>query len=137
MALTLLVGPANAGKVALLLDRYLADLPREPVLIVPNRPDVERVERDLIGRAGALLGGSIGTFDDVFEAVAGGDGDRRPLVGPAQRSLLLRRVVASARLGELGASARFAGFGGTPRNASPATSVPGTDDPSTRTGSRI
>ena len=61
MALTLLVGPANAGKVALLLDRYLADLPREPVLIVPNRSDVERVERDLLGRAGALLGGSIGT----------------------------------------------------------------------------
>jgi ATP-dependent helicase/nuclease subunit B len=110
MALTLLAGPANAGKVALLLDRYLADLLREPVLIVPNRSDVERVERDLLGRAGALLGGSIGTFDDVFERVAAGNGDRRPVATDTQRSLVLRRVVAAASLGELGASARFAGF---------------------------
>ena len=43
MGLSLLAGPANAGKVALLLERYLADICREPVLIVPNRSDVERV----------------------------------------------------------------------------------------------
>ena len=110
MALTLLAGPANAGKVALLLDRYLADLPREPTLIVPNRSDVERVERDLLGRAGALLGGSIGTFDDLFERIAGGSGARRPVIGEAQRSLLLRRAVAASPLEELGRSARFAGF---------------------------
>ena len=30
MALTLLAGPANAGKVALLLERYLTALDREP-----------------------------------------------------------------------------------------------------------
>jgi ATP-dependent helicase/DNAse subunit B len=111
MALTLLAGPANAGKVSLLLDRYLADLAREPVLIVPTGSDVERVERDLLARAGALLGGSIGTFDDVFERIAAGNGDARPVAGDAQRSLILRRVVAGARLGDLDASARFAGFG--------------------------
>jgi len=111
MALTLLAGPANAGKVALLLDRYLADLAREPVLIVPTGSDVERVECDLLARAGALLGGSIGTFDDVFERIAGGNGAARPLAGDAQRSLILRRVVAGATLGDLDASARFAGFG--------------------------
>jgi ATP-dependent helicase/DNAse subunit B len=110
MALTLLTGPANAGKVALLLDRYLADLLREPVLIVPTGSDVERVERDLLGRAGALLGGSIGTFDDVFERIAAGNGGSRPVVGDAQRALILRSVVAGARLGELAASARFGGF---------------------------
>src|SRR6266498_2554762 len=110
MALTLLAGPANAGKVALLLDRYLGALPREPVLIVPNRSDVERVERDLLGRAGALLGGSIGTFDDVFERVASGNGGARPVASDTQRSLVLRRVVSAAPLGSLGASARFGGF---------------------------
>jgi ATP-dependent helicase/DNAse subunit B len=110
MALTLLAGPANAGKVALLLDRYLADLRREPVLIVPTGSDVERVERDLLGRAGALVGGFIGTFDDVFEQIAAGNGGSRPLVGEAQRALLLRRVVAGARLGDLQVSARFSGF---------------------------
>jgi ATP-dependent helicase/DNAse subunit B len=111
MALTLLAGPANAGKVALLLDRYLADLAREPLLIVPTGSDVERVERDLLARAGALLGGSIGTFDDVFERIAAGNGAARPVVGDAQRSLILRRVVARATLTDLGTPARFAGFG--------------------------
>ena len=99
--MTLLAGPANAGKVALLLDRYLADLAREPVLIVPTGSDVERVERDLLARAGALLGGSIGTFDDVFERISAGNGAARPVAGDAQRSLILRRVVAGARLGDL------------------------------------
>src|SRR2546423_5603262 len=31
---------------------------RSPVLIVPNRSDVDRVERDLLARSGCLLGGS-------------------------------------------------------------------------------
>jgi ATP-dependent helicase/DNAse subunit B len=106
LGLSLLVGPANAGKVALLLERYLAALEREPVLIVPNRPDVERVERDLLARAGALFGGSIGTFDDVFERIAGGG----RTITDAQRSLLIERVIGSASLNGLGASARFAGF---------------------------
>jgi ATP-dependent helicase/nuclease subunit B len=110
MALTFLAGPANAGKVALLLDRYLADLGREPVLIVPTGSDVERVERDLLARRGALLGGLIGTFDDVFDLVATVNGSARPLVGETQRMLLLRRVVAGARLEDLEASARFSGF---------------------------
>jgi hypothetical protein len=69
VALALLVGPANAGKVARLLDRYLEALDRDPFLIVPNRPDVDRVERDLLARNPALLGGSIGTFDDVFRRI--------------------------------------------------------------------
>ena len=42
LALNLVVGPANAGKVALLLERYLARLEDEPFLIVPNRADVAR-----------------------------------------------------------------------------------------------
>src|SRR4051794_16267090 len=110
MGLTLLAGPANAGKVALLLERYLADIAREPFLIVPNGSDVGRVERDLPRRCGALLGGEIGTFDDLFGRIAAGNGGGRPVVGDAQRALLLRRVVASIHLGDLDRSARFAGF---------------------------
>src|SRR5919199_1153211 len=74
MSLTLLVGPANAGKVALLLERYLEALPREPFLIVPNRSDVERAERDLLELQPILLSGSIGTFDDLFDKIARGGG---------------------------------------------------------------
>ena len=77
MGLSLLAGPANAGKVALLLERYLARLDDEPFLIVPNRSDVDRVERDLLAPRGCLLGGSIGTFDDLFERIAAPDPDRR------------------------------------------------------------
>ena len=108
MPLSLIVGPANAGKVERLLDRYLAALDREPVLIVPNRSDVEQVERALLARRGALLAGTIGTFDDVFERIAGNDAPA--LATPVQRALLVRRVVSTAALNGLAASARFAGF---------------------------
>ena len=106
MPLSLLAGPANAGKVALLLERYLDALDSDPILIVPNRPDVDRAERELLTRAGALVGGSIGTFDDLFERIAQGNGSHRPVISQAQRTLLLRRVVAGAE----GRSARFSGF---------------------------
>src|ERR687887_684164 len=110
MALSLLAGPANAGKVALLLERYLGALESDPFLIVPNRPDVDRAERELLRLTGALVGGSIGTFDDLFTRIAHGNGARRRVVTQAQRTLLLRRVVARARGGGLGRSARFGGF---------------------------
>ncbi len=110
MPLSLIAGPANAGKVETLLDRYLADLEREPVLIVPNRPDVERVQRELLARQPALLAGTIGTFDDLFERIVVGGEEARGVVSQAQRALLVRRVLASAELDRLAASARFGGF---------------------------
>jgi hypothetical protein len=111
--LALLVGPANAGKVSRLLDRYLENLHREPFLVVPNRAEVDRVERDLLARSPALLGGEIGTFDDLFRTIARGGDERRSVATDAQRSLVLRRALAGARLNGLGASSRFAGFGDT------------------------
>src|SRR5881628_1593899 len=110
MALTLLAGPANAGKVALLLERYLAELAREPFLIVPNRSDVDRVERELLASSGALLGGQIGTFDDLFRRLAREGGEHRPVTTDAQRALIVRRALARARLNGWTRSARFAGF---------------------------
>jgi hypothetical protein len=110
MALTLLAGPANAGKVALLLERYLAALAREPVLIVPNRSDVDRVERELLTHSGALVGGEIGTFDDVFKRLAREDGGHRPIATDTQRALIVRGVLSRASLNGWTRSARFAGF---------------------------
>jgi ATP-dependent helicase/nuclease subunit B len=112
MGLSLLAGPANAGKVALLLERYLARLDDEPFLIVPNRSDVDRVERDLLRRCGCLLGGSIGTFDDLFERLVGGGS---PVATDAQRLLVVRRAIAETRSGRNGLtrSAAFAGFAET------------------------
>jgi ATP-dependent helicase/DNAse subunit B len=110
MALTLLAGPANAGKVALLLKRYRDAIAREPFLIVPNRSDVDRVERELLASCGALLGGQIGTFDDLFRRVARDGGEHRSVATDAQRALIVRRAVARARLNGWTRSARFAGF---------------------------
>ena len=113
MPLRLIAGPANAGKVELLLDRYLEVLEppsgAEPVLIVPNRADVDRVERELLARRPALLGGSIGTFDDVFSRLAAGS-ESLPLLGRTERTLLLRQVVGSAELHDLAGSSARSGF---------------------------
>jgi ATP-dependent helicase/DNAse subunit B len=110
--LRLIAGPANAGKVELLLDRYLAALEGggEPVLVVPTFADVDRVERELLARAGALLGGAIETFDGVFDGIAKGSEDTRKPLGRAERALLVRRVVAAAELGDLAESGSRSGF---------------------------
>ena len=109
MGLSLVVGPAHAGKVALLLERFLRAIDRDPWLIVPNRVDVDRVERELAGRGGALLAGTIGTFDSLFEHVAGTWPASRVL-GEAERTIVLRRIVSTMQLETLGQSSRFAGF---------------------------
>jgi ATP-dependent helicase/nuclease subunit B len=108
--LTLLSGPANAGKVALLLERYLKALDRDPVLIVPYGSDVERIERELLERRRVLLSGRIGTFDDLFEQIARAGGSQRLIATDAQRQLIVRTAVSAASLNGLGLSARFAGF---------------------------
>ncbi|MDQ4081454.1 MAG: PD-(D/E)XK nuclease family protein, partial [Actinomycetota bacterium] len=115
MPLSLVVGPANGGNVALLLDRYLQALDREPVLVVPNRVDVERAERELLTRSPALLGASIGTFDDLFDGIARRAATPRAAtarraITRAQRAILLKRLVAQARLNGFSSSARFPGF---------------------------
>lgn len=109
MGLALVVGPAHAGKVALLLERYLDVLERDPWLVVPNRLDIERVERDLLQRKPALLGGRIGTFDDLFEHVAA-DVDPRGVASETQRALAVRRAITASELNGLGPSASTPGF---------------------------
>jgi len=114
--LALLTGPANAGKVASLLDRYVAALDREPFLVVPNRGEVERIERDLLRRAPVLLGGRIGTFADLERLIALGSLGEKVL-SPLQQMLLLRRIVTRSPLAGLETSARYAGFVETLRDA--------------------
>ena len=113
MGLSLVLGPAHAGKVALLLERFLEQVERDPWLVVPNRADVDRVERDLLARRPALLAGRIGTFDDLFKEIANGYDDARPVATEAQRLLVARRAIATSSLGSLAASASFSGFADT------------------------
>ena len=110
MGLNVITGPANAGKVALLLRRYLDALPQEPYLIVPNRSDVEERERELLALQPALLGGSIVTFDDLFLRIAHSGGELGQVATDAQRALVVRRALAGRSMNGLGRSARFGGF---------------------------
>jgi ATP-dependent helicase/DNAse subunit B len=112
MGLSLVVGPAHAGKVALLLERFLDVLAKDPWLVVPNRFDVDQVERDLVRRRPALLAGTIGTFDDLFRHIAE-DGNGLQVASELQRALVVRRAVASTQLDGLSSSAATAGFADT------------------------
>lgn len=93
MGLSLVVGPAHAGKVALLLDRFVEEIDRDPWLVVPNRLEADRAERELVARCNGLLAGTVGTFDSLFESLAFGDGEALRLLGEAERHVVLRRVV--------------------------------------------
>ena len=72
-------------------------LGRDPWLIVPNRADVERVERELVERRGGLLAGTVGTFDTLFGELARADGEGKRLLGDAERAVVLRRLVDAAQ----------------------------------------
>ena len=113
MGLSVVVGPAHVGKVALLLERYLDMLDRDPWLVVPNRVDVDRIERDLVQRRPALLSGTVGTFDDLFRLLAGVDPFGGGTASEIQRTFAARRAVARAELPTLGTSAATAGFADT------------------------
>jgi hypothetical protein len=79
---------------------------------VPNRAEVARVERDLTASGGAVVGGAVGTFDDLFERIAAQNGGHSRVLTDAQRLLLVRRVAAGAG-GGLTRAARFSGFADT------------------------
>jgi len=102
----------NSGKIALLQERFLdaVDGGLEPFLIVPNRTDADTVERDILRRRGAIVGGTVATFDDLFEQVLGRCQEPQRALTETQRRLLLQQLVGGSDLGSLAASARFAGF---------------------------
>jgi hypothetical protein len=114
MALDLIVGPANAGKVAELYRRYRDALTSHPpaLLVVPNAAAMRRAEHEL-SRRGALVGGAITTFDAVFGRVVAGTDQQRTLVTAARRRIELARLVAETPLPVIAASSRGARFADT------------------------
>ncbi|MCL2770169.1 MAG: hypothetical protein FWD42_08705, partial [Solirubrobacterales bacterium] len=94
MPLTLITGPANAGKAELVMSamrRHLA-AGHDPLLVVPTRADVERYRAELAGE-GALLGGRVLGFRAFLAEVvarAGRDdsGGAEPLGAVARERLL-------------------------------------------------
>ncbi|MBD0330319.1 MAG: PD-(D/E)XK nuclease family protein [Thermoleophilia bacterium] len=77
---------------------------------MPSGSDVEAVERELLASVPALLGGSIGTFDDLFEELAASGDGARPAATAAQRALAVRAALARAETDGDARSARTDGF---------------------------
>jgi ATP-dependent helicase/nuclease subunit B len=107
--LSLLVGPANAGKVELLLERFRDEIERRPFLVVPNVGDIERSQRDLLRRSPALFSGRVGTFEDLFRELAARAPGRRRL-DDNERRFVVRSLLDEAKLESFARSARFGGF---------------------------
>src|SRR5215470_2160288 len=91
MPLTLVTGPANAEKAGHVLAAYRAALVREPLLVVPTAPDVERYRRELAG-AGAVFGVQVLRFAWLERDIA----RRAGVPGRPLGALALERVAASA-----------------------------------------
>lgn len=103
MALELIIGPAHAGKIAELYERYLAELAagRTAALVVPDQGAKAVTERELLTRVVGVVGADVVTFDTLFERIARATGDRREVLHGAARQVLLGRALpgVSDRLG--------------------------------------
>lgn len=111
MTLALIGGPPNSGRTGIVLDRFEAAIDADPILVVPTSDDVDRFERELCGRAGGLLGGTVTTFPGLFGILAGavGVGARAPL-SRMQRVWIARQASRRAGLRILHRSAERDGF---------------------------
>jgi ATP-dependent helicase/DNAse subunit B len=99
MPITLLTGPANAGKAQVLLDALRVHLARgeEPLLVVPTRADAEHYLRELAGE-GAAMGARVERFDGLIEEAVHRAGVGQALLGGLAR----RRILAALAAGESG-----------------------------------
>ncbi len=90
MGITLVTGPANAGKAQVVLDAVRRGLAQgaEPLLIVPTRADAEHYLRELAGD-GAALGVRVARFDGLIEEAMRRAGvSERVLAGIARERLI-------------------------------------------------
>ena len=97
MGLSLVVGPAHAGKVALLLERYLDVLDRDPWLIVPNRATSSASSATCSAARRRCSPGGSGRSTTCSSTSPRGEADRRPVASEPQRALAVRRAVAACR----------------------------------------
>src|SRR5213592_3757661 len=109
--LTLVTGPANSAKAAVVLDGVRAAVERDPLLVVPTAADAERYRRELAA-GGAVFGPRVVRFAGLVEEAARRAGiEGRPL-GEVARARVVAAVAARARLDVLAASAATPGFAG-------------------------
>jgi ATP-dependent helicase/DNAse subunit B len=96
MPITLITGPANAGKAELVLAgvrRHLAH-GEEPLLVLPTRTDVEYYLRELAGE-GAAMGVRVERFGGLIAEAMRRAGDGAPVLGELAREQLVAAVARS------------------------------------------
>jgi ATP-dependent helicase/DNAse subunit B len=111
MGLKLIVGPPNSGRTGAVLEEFRSHAARNPVLVVPTVDDVERFEGELTSGGEAVIGASIGTFDQLFRLVArAADAPAATPLSQMQRRRLAREAIARTKLKLLSRSAARPGF---------------------------
>ena len=97
MPITLITGPANAGKAELVLDDVRRELAHgsEPMLVVPTRADAEHYLRELAGDRVAM-GVRVERFTGLLDEVAVRAGVAEPALGAIARDRLLQALARRA-----------------------------------------
>ena len=94
MPITLITGPANAGKAQVVLDAVRREIAHaeEPLLIVPTRADAEAYLRELAGQ-GVAMGIRVQRFDGLIEEVVRRAGVREASLGGLGRERLIASLL--------------------------------------------
>jgi ATP-dependent helicase/DNAse subunit B len=95
MPITLITGPANAGKAREVLGAVRGHMAHgeEPLLVVPTRADVERYRREL-ALEGAVLGARVERFEGLIGEIVRRAGVSEPVLGRVARGRVLAKVAA-------------------------------------------
>jgi ATP-dependent helicase/DNAse subunit B len=96
MAITLITGPANAGKAELVMDALRSHLARgeEPILVVPTRADAEHYLRELAGDR-AAIGVRVERFAGLIGEAVLRAGIAEPVIGGLARDRLLLALASA------------------------------------------
>jgi RecB family exonuclease len=105
--LSLVLGPANSGKLGRVLDWWEGRLDERPLIVVPTGPDARGLSAEMAQRAGALIGQSPAiTFDGLMRLLLG----RSPFYADDfERSLLISWLLRDKPPRAPGFSPRFPG----------------------------
>jgi ATP-dependent helicase/DNAse subunit B len=95
MPITLITGPANAGKAELVMDALRSHLARgeEPILVVPTRADADHYLRELAGDR-AAIGVRVERFAGLIGEAVLRSGIAEPVIGGLARERLLLALAA-------------------------------------------
>jgi ATP-dependent helicase/DNAse subunit B len=95
--ITLITGPANAGKAELVMDAVRRHLAHgdEPLLVVPTRADAEHYLRELAGEQ-AAMGVRVERFAGLFAEAVRRAGAGEAVIGAVARERVLETIAARA-----------------------------------------